>query len=369
MGKADFKIEAIECIRHGEFERAAQLLNRFCRLHPEDADGWFLLGAIHGQTGRLREAIQCSRKALELKPGHADAAFNLGQAYSRLSRYREAERYFSIVVQLRPRAALAFDALGYALQEQGRYEEAKAAYCQALEIDPGLEGTRYLLAALEGGEEVPPQAPAEYVRGLFDGFADHFEEKLIDQLGYKTPWVIQEAVEKTLRDGAGALEILDIGCGTGLCGEALAPLARRLVGVDLSPRMIDLARQKGIYQSLHVADIVEFMQAGTARFDLVVAGDVFVYLGDLQPVFGAVMVRLKPGGVFAFSTESLVGGDTGYRLRRTNRYAHSSQYIQRLAGEFGLDIRDCREVVLRIQKGKPVAGEVWLLGVGKGSGG
>ncbi|HEB78707.1 MAG TPA: tetratricopeptide repeat protein [Methylothermaceae bacterium] len=357
---ARLRMQAMQCLQQGRFEHARKLLEELCVLQADDADSWFLLGALYGQAGQMIQAIRCSERALALNPGHVDAASNLGQAYRRVGRYADAERCFRIVVAARPQLAEAYDMLGYVLQEQGRREAAIECYRKALEIKPELEGTAYLLAALLGGEEAPERAPEIYVRGLFDGFADHFEATLVGELGY-TPRHIRTALERVLPPKSGGLRVLDLGCGTGLSGLELQDFVRELVGVDLSPRMLERARDKGLYDRLEEADIIGFLRSETRHWDLIVAADVFVYFGELEEVFGLIVERLEPGGLFAFSVEELDSEDKEYCLRPTNRYAHSAAGIERRARASGMEILSCDAVRLRKQKGEDVAGLVYLL--------
>ena len=84
------------------------------------------------------------------------------------------------------------------------------------------------------------------------------------------------------------LDILDLGCGTGGAGAWLKDYARSLVGVDLSDNMVELARKKMLYQELHVQPLNAYLQTCTKTFDLVVAADVFSYVGQLEETFRQV---------------------------------------------------------------------------------
>jgi predicted TPR repeat methyltransferase len=151
--------------------------------------------------------------------------------------------------------------------------------------------------------------------------------------------------------------VLDLGCGTGLLGAALAPAAATITGVDLSAEMLERAATRGIYAQLAKAEMVEYLRAaGAATFDAVLAADVFVYLGDLEPVFEGAARALLPGGVFAFSVEALEAG--GYALLPNGRYAHSASYLRAAAARQGLSERGFERVRLRIEYGTPVEG--WL---------
>lgn len=347
---------AAAALEAGRLDEARALYEGVLVQDPLDADTCAMLGAIHGAQGRIGEAIQLCRRAVSVNPDHVAAHYNLGQAYRRVDNPREALASFRRVVSLQPGYAEAWDNLGYQLQEQGDSEGAIAAYREALRLRPDLSGTRYLLAAL-AGTDTPRQAPADYVRGLFDGYAARFDTHLVEQLQYRVPEKLTRALEDALRgDG---LDILDLGCGTGLCGALLRARARTLTGVDLSAGMLEQARRRGIYDELVLADIATFLQGSRASFDAVIAGDVFIYLGDLSDVFRECARRLRPGGTFAFSVE--YGDDVDYRLQSTDRYAHSARYLRTLAATNELSELSMQKTVLRQHKGRPVKGYLCIL--------
>ncbi|HEY1552018.1 MAG TPA: methyltransferase domain-containing protein, partial [Kofleriaceae bacterium] len=152
-------------------------------------------------------------------------------------------------------------------------------------------------------------------------------------------------------------DIVDLGCGTGLCGVAFHDRARRLVGSDLSPRMIELARARGIYAELYAEDLL--VTLARANADLVIAGDVFVYVGALEATFAACATTLRTGGWLAFSTERQSGD--GVMLQPSLRYAHSDRYICELATSTGFTVVGQREATLRTDHGRPIAGTFWAL--------
>jgi len=318
-----------------------------------------MLGAINGYLGLFEEAIRCGRQAVDLQPNHAEARYNLGQAYTRVSRYPEAEASYREAVRLKPDYAEAWDNLGYALQEQGKTEEAAASYRKALQLRPDFAGTQYLLAAV-GGAQTPPKAPPDYVRGLFDNYADRFEKHLVEDLEYRIPQLLNSAIRQIVGDKPGTLDILDLGCGTGLCAPLFRDLARKLVGIDLAPRMIEKARGKNLYDELRVGDIAVPDLKFNALFDLIIAADVFPYVGDLAQSFEACSRHLKVGGLFAFSIEAIEGGPS-YVLRATNRYAQSSGYVRDLAQRNGFVETVFEEVTVRKNKGEPVGGYIFVL--------
>jgi predicted TPR repeat methyltransferase len=208
-------------------------------------------------------------------------------------------------------------------------------------------------------DEAPPtRASNECVLQTFRNFSSHYDTKMRDNLSYQAPERLQELIRAEIGDAAG-LEILDIGCGTGLAGVGLKKRAARLVGIDLSPEMIELARERGIYDQLEVAEITEWLDQSQAQFDLIVACDCLVYFGDLQPVAGAAVRRLKPGGYFAFTMER--GEKYPFHLTDSGRFTHHPGHVREVAAKTGLAVDRLEEGFLRTERGVEVMGLLALL--------
>jgi predicted TPR repeat methyltransferase len=199
------------------------------------------------------------------------------------------------------------------------------------------------------------------VRDLFDGFAPRFEAELTGRLEYRTPAALAALLAEAGLAPEGRLQVLDLGCGTGLSGAALAPFARRLEGLDLSPRMLAAAgrRRGGLYAALHEADLLDWLPAHPGRFDLIVAADVLNYLGDLAPALAAIHAALAPGGVAAFSVEA--GEGAPFALGEAMRYRHDPAHVAALAAAAGFEPLAQRGAVLRQERGAPVQGALFVL--------
>jgi predicted TPR repeat methyltransferase len=234
-------------------------------------------------------------------------------------------------------------------------EEAREWYERYLELVPGDPEASHMVASL-GGAPAPPRAGDAYVRSLFDGFAEDFDRILVDDLHYRAPEHLYREVRRALPKGTRGLNVLDAGCGTGLAGELFRPLARHLEGIDLSREMTKLARARGVYHSLRTAEITRALENARARYDLIVAADVFVYLGDLEPVLRGASHALAPGGHLAFSIECAEG--EGYALAPSGRYVHAISYVRRAAEQAGLGEVSGRMATLRKEMGKAVPGYV-----------
>jgi predicted TPR repeat methyltransferase len=196
------------------------------------------------------------------------------------------------------------------------------------------------------------------VASLFDHYADTFDRHLLGTLGYRGPQLLHDAVVAA-GVAAGPLDIADLGCGTGLCGPLFKPMARTLVGVDLSSRMVHQARERKVYDELFVEELTEFLAARAKRFDLAVAADVLSYFGDLSGVLAAASQALREGGLFAFTLEKHDG--PGHVLNPTRRYAHSIEYVRSVLLSAKLREVSAEEEVLRTQNKRDVPGWVVVL--------
>lgn len=258
-----------------------------------------------------------------------------------------------------PKRPLAWELLAKILYRSSRLAEAQALCHVWLESLPDDPAAAHLLAAF-GGSTAPGRASDAFIIRLFDRAAEDFDTTLAS-LGYQAPRLIFESALRAFQGKAVGIEVLDAGCGTGLCGEWIRPLARRLVGVDLSPAMIEQARQRGCYDELACAELTSFAARTLERFDLVMAADVLCYFGELDEPIGALRRVLHPGGFLVFSVEDLSAaqpgaGDSGYRLLEHGRYAHDVRYLEAQIRSAGLELESVEPGVLRYERGAPVHG-------------
>ncbi len=201
--------------------------------------------------------------------------------------------------------------------------------------------------------------PRELVQSLFDGYADKFEQHLVYDLRYRVPELLYMAVVDMVDGDRKKLRVLDLGCGTGLCGIHFRIMASRLVGVDISSNMISKTKERNLYDELVAGDITVPLRAPDAVYDLVLSADVFIYVGDLKEVFRDCKRVLAPGGLFAFSVEAHPGDS--YILHAKQRYAHSLAYLRSLAREVNLQEVRVDDIVVRMEGEKPVGGFLVIL--------
>jgi predicted TPR repeat methyltransferase len=315
------------------------------------------LAAVLRRLKRTAEAVEMARRATELDGADALAWLERGQAERDHGDGMAALDSFAKARALAPDIVESLWLQAECLAALGRAEEARLLYRTLLAEDPADRfGAGLALARLSGLAPVDG-APAAFVAGLFDQYADSFDKDLRDNLGYRAPEILAEAVARAL--GNGPFACLDAGCGTGLAGVALRPLLSRLDGVDLSPRMIEKARQRGLYDRLDAADLVAILTSRPAAYDLVAAADVLIYLGDLTALFQAAWQALKGGGGFAFTTECHDGD--GFLLQDSRRISHGDAYLRRLAVETGFQVLAFERVSVRRDRDQPVPGCVAVL--------
>jgi predicted TPR repeat methyltransferase len=322
-----------------------------------NCEAWLNLGTIEKKVGNPTQAIEYFDKAAFLRPDYAEAWHNKGAVLYELKRYEEALGCYDRAIALKPEYAEAYYSRATAYRELGQKARATEDLGLARTYNyKNEEEIDFVLAAMEGtsGPAAPPRA---FVADLFDDYAAKFESHLLEGLKYRA----HETLYRRLREVIGEdLVVLDIGCGTGLVGALLRPHAKTLVGIDISGEMLEQARAKRIYDRLHRDDLNDFLlQAQAGSYDLIVATDVFNYLGDLSEVFGRIRKVLRRGGYYGFTVEKLEAGD--FRLRTTLRYSHSSEYCSRLAASSNLTIVSEDTSVIRQEKGVDVLGSYFVM--------
>jgi len=295
-----------------------------------------------------------------MNAGGTEAAAYLQRARDCLDRreFADAESLLRQAIAAAPDSGAAHELLGKLLYRESRNAEAAEVYRAWLETSPNNPIASHLVAATSGGA-TPPRASDGFVAALFERAAPDFDTTLA-KLGYCVPQRLFESAMAVLDPGVVGIEILDLGCGTGLCGEWFRPLARRLVGVDLSAGMLANARRRGCFDELNCAELTEYLQRCTERFDLITAADVFCYFGDLAAVFAAAARLLRPDGCFIFSVEHLEAAEDSrpIQLLEHGRYAHGTTYIHESLTRAGLLPVKTSKTFLRYERGAPVPGLV-----------
>jgi predicted TPR repeat methyltransferase len=359
---------------------------------PDDAVAHNNLGTTLYALGRLDEAETCYRRALQIKPNYAEPHNNLGTILNALGRLDEAEASYRNALQNKPDFADAHCNLGLTLMKLGRLDEAITQFERTMALAPKLNSAKfglcqalYELNCVNGekakrlayrAREIYPDDPIVlrgtsgilgetriatdetiYTRELFNGFARTFESTL-ESLDYSIPKRLANELGLGRGEVGNSLDVLDAGCGTGLCGAYLRPVARTLVGVDLSSEMLRLAKEKNLYDALHEGGIDDFLQQNVSAFDLIVFADVLIYFGDLRNLFESSSRSLRQDGIIAISAECMEHEEPSdtYALQPSGRYRHSTGYIKRLFEDAGFSIEKTTLCTLRMEFKKPISG-------------
>lgn len=347
------------------------------------------LGNVYRAMGWLADAETCYRKALELFPDSAEILNNVGVSCQSLNKTADAVKYFekaikanrnfhppfynlglifakahktfeSIacherVLEIQPDHFEAHLSLGSLYGKVNDPDRSLEHYARAKEINPEHPSAIHMLNALKGDTTSSP--PRRYVEDLFDSYATQFDAHLTGKLQYNAPQLLSQMIKKHKTQTALFQKVLDLGCGTGLSAVELKGDAKEIYGLDLSKKMLEEARKKNLYVKTIHGDALEYLRQTDEKFDLIVAADVFVYMGNLDEVFQLMRKRLLPGGMVAFSTEICEG--ESYKLRESGRYAHSKTYIKKLLGE-DLKLVEEHRVPLRVDDAKTLEGDLYL---------
>lgn len=267
--------------------------------------------------------------------------------------HRAAAELMLGALELAPDWSFGWFRLGEFHEAAGAAAEATGAWRMALRLDPADRVGAALKLRLAGAEAGAAAFPSSFAESLFDQYAKSFDESLVGRLGYRVPELLAAAIAAHAGQHRFGL-VLDLGCGTGLMGERLRPLAARLEGFDISAEMLKRAAAKQIYDRLEKADLQAMAYDGPPA-DLVAAADVFMYLGPLERVAGLVRTMLASGGSFAFSVECH-RGEADFELQPSRRYAHSPAYVRQVLHANALEALSLEAHIIRQDRGAPVEG-------------
>ncbi|BDD87272.1 tetratricopeptide repeat protein [Desulfofustis limnaeus] len=343
----------------GRLDEAIATYHQALDCGGDDHDLYFNLAHAHKQQGHLDAAIDLYRTALAGMPSSTDASYNLAGCYLAKGKYEPARQLYREILQTNPDHLSALNNLAYLEHRTDNVDVALGYYRKLLALSPEHAAADYMVAVLTGAER--SSAPASYVEEMFDRYADHYEESLVSELSYSVPDQLFQLRCKRCGQSRVAA-VLDLGCGTGLSGIRFGEIADCLHGVDLSRNMLAEAARKKCYDTLYHAAIESFLQSSETRaYDLIIAADVFAYIGDVRQVFALSRKKTVDGGWLFFSVEELRESDCSMRLGPTGRFAHGDRCIRELAVETGWLVATSEKVLLRQEKGEWVQGVIYGL--------
>jgi predicted TPR repeat methyltransferase len=344
-------------IKLGKPHEAIEALEQALSHDADAVDALQYRAVALNMLGRHEAALADWTRVVRVQPDPGTAWLLHGETLQQLDRHEEALASYDAALARNPRLGQAWSRRGALLKDMGLHQEAAVAFQQAIDCGDDLELNRYFLAALNG-RDPPASPPRRYVEVLFDGYAEKFDEHLVEILNYQAHRVLVDQVAALARRFEHAL---DLGCGTGLCGPLVKPMAQGLDGVDVSGNMLAKAEALGVYDRLVRDDAAHYLATTSHRYDLALSADVFIYVGALEAVFDGVARVMKPGGVFCFSVE-LASDEQDFVLRPSQRYAHSERYLRALALRHGFEIRSMLRHPIREDQRQPIPGLFVCLG-------
>jgi len=312
------------------------------------------------KLGWVNEAKKHYQQALNIRPDDIQILFNLGVIAMQQGNITEAIDYYTRVLGIDANSYEAHNNLGVAFLSLKNREKALFHFRHAVRIDAQDIALKHTIDILLQDKQIDV-SPPEYIRSLFNSYADHFDAHVVDTLHYDVPGKMFDLVNQHTDVLHGSLNILDLGCGTGLCGELFHSKTNTLTGVDLSGGMLKEAEQKKIYQQLIEADISDFLKGKHHEYDLILAGDVLVYLGELGGLFAEIHQALRENGMFVFNAE--ISENKDYQMTASGRFAHTKTYLDSVISKTHFKILEYQAIQLRLQNDKPVQGHLYLLGV------
>lgn len=368
----------------GDYPAALSSFQRAIDLCPQDPEYHFEKANSLKALRKPQHALAAYRQAIALKPNYIQAIYQGALIMQELKQFDDALSAYGTLISINPRLKPALLAKADLLAKIGRHEQALEAFTQFATAFPTDENAflgkaiclrklgrleesaaclddarsrlatsptfNYQAAALTG--ETLVKAPRDYVQSLFDSYAGGFEKHLVEDLGYTSPVMMFQHFKSRFSESN--LECLDLGCGTGLGVIAYRERIRSATGVDLSERMLEQAKARNLYDKLVSADIADYLETTEDRFDLVLAFDVFIYVGDLQRIFQGVRRVLRDNGLFAFTVES--AAERKVELKASARFGHKKDYLLALANEHGFLIESFEEGTIRKEADTAIAG-------------
>ena len=337
---------------------AMKCYNNTLKIDANSFEAYLGLAKANYSAGYKDMALENYKKCFSINPNNVEININFGDNLFASGNTKDGISYIKKAIAINPKSISAHHSLGNMYLTLKDNEKALIEYKKVLELDPN-NNLSYLVASLQGTNlEIVPKS---YVESLFDSYAVNFEESLVDNLKYNAPSLIRDVLQPFIN--LDKLDILDLGCGTGLMGQLLQPSIKSLVGVDLSSKMLVLASEKNVYTRLEKKDILDMMkQENNNSYDIVVSSDVFIYVGNLDLVLPEIFKLLRHNGTLAFSVESLehtIHKDKNdFYLHQSGRYAHSISYLQKLAEKNGYEIKKCLTQQIRVDREKPVIGHI-----------
>jgi predicted TPR repeat methyltransferase len=338
----------------GDLKNASKIYNQVIDLAPNHADTRVNLAATLRDTNQAKEAVTHLLKALEIDPSNILAHYHMGNIYAAAAQPELALQAYHKALVLDPNHTDTITKIVKVLNDLGRIDEAQDILTTLLKRQPGDPIAKHMLASL-GGSKIPSRADDQYIKQTFDAFANSFDNNLA-QLNYQAPELVGTRVIQLFGGKSSKVDILDLGCGTGLCGPLLKPISNRLIGIDLSPNMLKKAALRCVYDRLEEVELTHYMESSEQLYNAVVCVDTFIYFGDLSAAFTAANNVLVLNGYIVFTLEKHAQNNQSYQLHPHGRYSHSMDYVRSMLVDIGFSLISIDNIVPRTENGNPVDG-------------
>ena len=339
--------------RQGRFDEALQHGRRAVALDPNNPQVLARMVDVAHNALQIDLATQWLQQLVNLVPQNSGIKLLLATDLRRTGRHDEALTRYDELIAAEPGNNAALLGRAQAWHAKGDDKAALADCATLLDREPQNEEYKFLRALASG--ETPPSQPAAVVKQLFDPVAYSFDDHMVRGLRYRLPKQVAGLIQGKYPDLK--LNVLDLGCGTGLLGVCLGRIQGALVGVDLSEAMTAQAAGHKVYDRFHHVNVLDALAETPASiYDVIAALDVFIYVGDLTAAIPDAHRILVPGGHLIFSCEAAAEDGPQLVLQPTGRYAHKRSHVEALcrsAGFTDLSIEDCD---LRLEQGQPLQG-------------
>jgi predicted TPR repeat methyltransferase len=343
-----------------DFFKASDHLQLTIKHDPESAEAFCHLGMLRLQQEDLESAQVYLEQAIKLQPAQAEAHYHMGLIHLKRGDEEQAEESFEGTIDRDENHFAALYNMSLIKKKQGYSKLADEFLRRAETLEPDNEHIKFLRATLDNDNN-PEHAPKTFVTELFDRYARYYDEQMQQGLHYQVPEGLFKVFTNNTDSAHHSLNIVELGCGTGLTGQLFKLYAKHFTGIDLSEPMLAKAKEKHIYDELVHADVLSTVQDLDGKsVDLFIAADVLGYIGKLDELFAAMAQKLKHGGKILFSIEAHAGTED-YVLTEHTRFAHRPEYIQNLAEKLQLQIATQENATLREQDGEQVSGCYFLL--------
>lgn len=339
-----------------EFTKAESHYLIAAQENPEDPDIHFNQGLNYRRLDKIRDAITSFTQAIECGDSSLDSVYNLALCHQDLGELEKAAKLYDIVLNKNPKHLPTLNNYAYLCHKSEDLNKAEKLYKQVLQLNPDHEAAQHMLNSLAGC--TPDTAPLDYIETIFDNYAENFENNLLNDLAYQTPRELWQKYNILFPD-SNRSQCLDLGCGTGLAAEAFMPCSSNFTGVDISDKILQVADSKNIYTKLIKNDILSFLEQDENAYDLIVAADVFTYMGNLEALFKACFKQSMVNGVMCFSVENTK--EETFSLKDTGRFGHSPSYIKNLCQQTGWTVLSSHNSRLRQDRNEWIWGHLFIL--------